>query len=214
MFDSLGDTLFSLIHTLPLEWFVFVASIVEEIIAPIPSPTVMVLAGSFANVQNYGAEMLLILVCIGAIGKTLGALVVYEISYRAQNFVMHHCGRFFDITPEAIEKFGAKVGTGLKGYLTLTLFRALPIIPSALVSAGSGVLKIPRSIFIVSAFFGTIIRDGFYLYVGYVGTDSLRFFVSQSTYVEAIIQYVCIGGFVAFCVYLYYGRRKRQDTVC
>ena len=212
MFTSLEETLLSLAYSLQLEWFVFVASIVEEIIAPIPSPTVMVVAGSVANVQLYGLKMLVILACIGALGKTCGALVVYEISHRAENFVMRHFGRYIDVTPETVEKFGKKIGTGSQGLLTLTLFRALPIVPSVLVSVGSGILKVPRSIFILSAFFGTIFRDGFYLYVGYVGTDSLRFLVTQSTHVESIIEYVSVIGVFGASAYFFYRQKKKKTT--
>jgi membrane protein DedA with SNARE-associated domain len=213
MFTPLETALLALVHTLPVEWFVFVASIVEEIIAPIPSPTVMMLAGSFASLQSYGAEGLILLACIGAMGKTFGALVVYAIAYRAEDFVLRHFGKFFEVTESEIHAFGAKIGTGVRGYFMLTLFRALPIVPSSLVSVGSGVLKIPLSIFIVSAFFGTIIRDGFYLYAGYVGTQTLGRMVAQSTHIESLIEYgvgLCV---LAGLVYVLYRRRASRNRV-
>ncbi len=215
MFTSLEAVLISFSNVLSVPWFVFVASIIEEIVAPIPSPTVMVIAGSVASVQSYGTEGLLFLACIGAMGKTLGAIVVYTIAHRAEDLVLNRFGKFFGVTSPDVERFGTKIGTGFRGYCTLTLFRALPIVPSVLVSVGSGILKVPMSIFIVSAFFGTIIRDGFYLYVGYVGTDSLRFLVTQSTNIETIIEYVGIGGIIVGGIYLVYRfRNKFNNSEC
>lgn len=208
MFSYLETMLISFSNILSVPWFVFIASIVEEVVAPIPSPTVMVIAASVASVQSYTIQGLLILACIGAVGKTLGAIVVYAIAYHAEDFVLNKFGKFFSVTSTEIERFGLKIGTGFRGYLMLTFFRALPIIPSSLVSVGSGVLKVPLNIFIVSAFFGTIFRDGFYLYVGYVGTDSLRSFVAQSTHLETVIQYGGIAFALAGITYFLYRRRK------
>lgn len=215
MFTSLEALLISFSNVLSVPWFVFIASIIEEIIAPIPSPTVMVVAGSFAALQSYSVEGLILLACIGAVGKTLGALVVYTIAHYAEDLVLNRFGRFFGVTSADVERFGRKIGTGFRGYCTLTLFRALPVVPSVLVSVGSGILKVPISIFIVSAFFGTIIRDGFYLYVGYVGTDSLRFLVTQSTHIETIVEYIGIAGILAGGAYLVYRYRSTfKDPVC
>ena len=45
MFHTLEQTLLSYADKLPLEIFLFIGSIVEEVIAPIPSPFVPVAAG-------------------------------------------------------------------------------------------------------------------------------------------------------------------------
>ncbi len=207
MFIGLETHLLSLVHTLSLPWFVFVASIIEEIIAPIPSPTVMVLAGSVASLQTYGYMGLVFLVCVGALGKTLGALVVYGVAYRAEDFVMNRFGKFFEVTPADIERLSAKIGTGARAYIMLTFLRALPIIPSSLVSVGGGVLKVPIRIFAASAFLGTLVRDGVYLYAGYVGTQALGVFIAQSTHIESYVQYG-LAGLCVFSIVFYIYRKK------
>lgn len=212
MLHAIETSLLSLVHTLPLEWFVFIASIVEEIIAPIPSPTVMVLAGSAASLQSYGYMGLLLLICIGAVGKTIGALTVYSVAYHGEDFMVRHFGKFFQVTPSDIERLSLKIGTGLRAYFMLTLFRALPIVPSVLVSVGGGVLKIPLRIFVVSAFVGTLVRDGLYLYAGYAGTEALSVFIAQSTHVESFVQYGVLGLMVLGCLYFLYKKRFFRTT--
>jgi membrane protein DedA with SNARE-associated domain len=199
MFSALEESIFAYVHTLPLEAFVFVASIIEEIIAPIPSPTVMVLAGSVAQFQERALLALIPLALFGALGKTLGALVVYGIAHKAETFLMRTFGNFFNVSHEDVAKLGSKLGKGYKDYFFLTFLRALPIMPSVVVSAGSGLLKVSLPLFIVSTFLGTIIRDGFYLYAGYVGLEIFTAIIEQSAHIETLIEVVVVllvGGWI------------------
>ncbi len=188
MFTFLEEKLLSFVDQVPLEWFVFIASFVEEVIAPIPSPTVMVVSGSFASAQEYTYLALFLLVLIGTIGKTIGALVVYFIADKAEGIVVTLFGKFLRVSSEEIESFGAKLGKGKRDYLLLTFLRALPIMPSVVISAGSGILKVPLKLFIFSTFFGTIIRDGFYLLAGYLGIELFAQIINGSTKIETIVE--------------------------
>lgn len=211
MFHYLESVLFGLSETIPLEWFVLVASIVEEIVAPIPSPTVMMLAGSFASLQGYSFYGLVTLVCIGAIGKMFGAMFVYGISYYAEDIVINRFGNFFGVTQESVQQFGNKITeNGFRGYVLLTLFRALPIVPSVIVSVGSGVCRVPFPMFVISTFLGTLVRDGLYLYAGYIGTDALHALVKGTARAETVVEYVCITVIIAMFVYIIYTRRHSQ----
>lgn len=207
MFAQLEEILISYIHTIPLEAFVFIASFIEEVVAPIPSPTVMVLSGFFANVQGNGMHILFLLALIGAMGKTLGALLVYAVSYKAGDIIVEKCGAFFGITNQDVEELGKKLTNSPRDYLLLTSLRALPFIPSVLVSVGSGVLKVPRVLFMVTTFLGTIVRDGFYLYVGYVGVEAFASIINHSASLETYIEFIIIG---VVCFYLGYRVYKRK----
>ncbi len=209
MFFFLEAQLLALIQTVPLEVFVCVASFIEEVIAPIPSPTVMVASGSFAALQGYTLPSLILLACIGAIGKTLGALVVYFITFKLEGVIIEKFGRFFGITMSDIDRFGTKLTGGVRDYAILTFFRALPIMPSSLVSVGCGLLKVPLPLFIVSTFLGTIVRDSVYLYAGFVGTAALTNFIAHSTALESWVQLGIVMLTGALFVYIIYKRKKR-----
>ena len=208
MFTHLEEILLSFAHSLPLEAFVLIASFVEEVVAPIPSPTVMVLAGSFARVQEYMMPALIVLALIGAVGKTIGAIVVYYITDKAEDVVMNKFGKFFGVTHEDVEKLGKKLGNGFRDYILLTTLRALPFMPSVVVSVGSGLLKVPIKLFIISTFLGTIIRDGFYLYAGYVGATALFAIINQSSSLETVVEVLVVLGVLAFIGYRIYLRKK------
>lgn len=193
MFSGLEHILLSTIHSLSLEVFVFLASFIEEVIAPIPSPTVMVVTGSFALLQERSLYALIPLSLIGALGKTLGALVVYFITFKAEHVVMHKFGRFFNVTQVDVDRFGSRIGKGKRDYFMLIALRAIPFVPSVIVSVGSGLLKVSLPLFIVSTFVGTIVRDGIYLYAGFVGTVAVTRFVNQSTHLETYIEVIVVA---------------------
>lgn len=211
MFTYLETLLISFGKILPLEVFVFLASIIEEIIAPIPSPTVMMLSGSLAQFQGRTLYLLIPLALIGAFGKTLGALVVYFLADRFEDVLMRRFGHFFNVSHDDVEAFGKRLGKGSRDYVLLTIFRALPFVPSVLVSVGCGVLKVPLPIFITSTFLGTIFRDGFYLYAGFVGTKILEEFIATSAHVEEYITIYGVLVVVAVLTRFYFIRRKSRS---
>jgi membrane protein DedA with SNARE-associated domain len=209
MFTQLEILLTSLVNSVPLEIFVFVASFVEEIVAPIPSPAVMLAAGLAAEIQEKVLLALIPLAIIGALGKTCGALVVYIISDKAEDLVMRRFAPFFNVTHEDVETFGKKLGNGARDYFLMTFLRALPFIPSVVLSVGSGLLKVPLPLFIISTFLGTIVRDGFYLYAGYVGTSVLLSLVNQTGHLETYVEVVAGIAFIYVCSRII--RKKRSN---
>ncbi len=209
MFHNLEAILLSFINTIPLEIFVFVASFIEEVIAPIPSSGVLLVTGSFATLQGLTLFNLLPITLIAASGKTLGAVIVYFFSDKIGDLMITKFGRFFDITHESIQEFSSKITGGPRDYLMLTIFRALPILPSSVVSVGCGLLEIPRKLFIITTFIGTLVRDSIFLYIGFKGTEILSTFANQTTSIESKIQAAFILAIIIGLGYLYFKRRKQ-----
>ena len=208
MFTQLEVYLLGLAHVLPIKVFVVVASFVEEVIAPIPSPTVMVLSGSIAQVQGYVLSGLLLLSVLGAVGKTIGALIIYGLSEKIGGAMITRFGKYFGIAYEDIQILGARLTGGFRDYLIMTGLRSLPVMPSSIVSVGSGLLKVRLRVYIVSTFIGTMIRDSFYLYVGYEGMDMLQALVNKSATLETVVEFLVLLGVIALIIFL----RLRKST--
>jgi membrane protein DedA with SNARE-associated domain len=208
MFSYLEEMLMGLAHTLSFPAFAFLGSFLEEVIAPIPSPAVMLVLGALVEIGEGTVHDLIPLAFIGALGKTLGALVVYFIADKGEDIITRKFGGLWGVTHDDIEHFGKKLGNDVHAYVLLTVLRALPFLPSVLLSVGSGILKVPRSVFIVSTFFGTIIRDSLYLYVGFVGTEALRSFVDASANVESYVE-IAVGLLVLGVLTYFFFRKKR-----
>jgi len=210
MFQTLESFVLNLAHSLPLELFVIIASFIEEVIPPIPSPSIVVLAGSFAAVQQYSFHGLALLVLLASIGKTAGALVVYTVTKHAQSRLIETFGHLFGINEKDITRFGERFTGGLRDYVSLSILRSTPIIPSILLSFGSGVIKLPIRVFLVGTFIGTIVRDSFYLFVGYSGASALKSFTEQTTHIESIVTFGAL--FISGILLLYFLARRFRKS--
>lgn len=209
MFSALEQHLLSLATEIPLAGFAFVASFIEEVVAPIPSPVVMLVTGSLAQVQSLGIGEIIFVILVATCGKTLGALVVYGIAAKAENFVLGRATRFFGVTHKDVARLRAKLSGTPRDYVLLTVLRALPIVPSVLVSAGGGLLKIPIRLFVASTFIGTVVRDSLYIYAGYAGVTVLHNVVHTSAKIE---DYVLVGVVLVVGVLLLrYIYKKRKN---
>ncbi len=208
MFSHLENLLVSYSTKMPLELFAFFASVVEEIIAPIPSPVVMIVTGSLASIQGKTFIYLFVLTLIGALGKLLGSTIVYFIADKVEDLFSGILEKFFKVTHADIESFGKKFTGSSRDYVIMFLMRALPIIPSSLVSIGSGVLKIPLKVFVVSTLLGSIVRDFIYIYFGFAGISALGNFIKHSESIESYIQTISIAFIFVVFMIIYLKRRK------
>lgn len=180
------DQLTAAANMVPLELFVFAGAMIEEIIAPIPSPIVMTLGGTLAKAQNQPLFYLLVLALIGAIGKTIGCYILYIISDKLEDVVVGKFGKFFGMGHKEIESLGKHFNGGPRDDIIIFLARAIPIVPTAPVSIICGVIKVKMRTYLTSTFFGTLIRNVFYLYLGYAGLASYESVVGQFESVEKI----------------------------
>lgn len=191
-FSKAEEVLISYAHTVPLEAFTFFGSLIEEIIAPIPSPIVMTVSGSLAAFQEKPLIYLLLLAVTGALGKVIGAWVLYTISDKAEDIVLNKFGKFLGVSHKEIEHIGSKLSNNWKDCVVLAIIRALPFVPSTVVSVGCGILRIDMKVFLPSTFIGTIVRDTVYLYFGYIGLSTFGSLLSGLNTLESVIQLVAI----------------------
>lgn len=209
MFDHLEALLLSLATTMPLPLFAGVSSAIEEIVAPIPSGPVMLVMGSLAQIQGYTLWMLFGLSIAAAIGKLVGALVVYFVADKAEDLLSGRFAKFFGVTHAQIESFGTRFGNGWKDYVLLTLLRTLPFIPSVVVSFGAGALKIPLRLFIFATIIGSVLRDSFFLYLGYAGIGAADEILAYFSTVESFFQVAIVLGVLGALGFLFYTHHKK-----
>ncbi len=212
MFHDLEALILSYADILPLPAFAAIASFAEEIIAPIPSGPVMLVTGTIAGAQGYTLPLLFGLAIVAAFGKLAGSLVVYFIADKAEDVFAARFAKFVGVSHEDLEKFGARLGNGWKDYVLITLLRALPFVPSVVVSFGAGVLKVRLKLFVVATLVGSILRDFTFLYAGFVGLAYAERLMEQFSTAEAIGQVAIVSAVViavAVFVYLRFVKKRR-----
>lgn len=208
LIDWFKEILIPYAHSFPLPPLAFGAAFFEELIPPIPGFTLMIMIGSFARIQDYQLLALFSLTLFTASGKTLGATIVYHIVDRLEDVFFSKFGPLFKIKPEQVEAFGKKLGHGMIDYAILIFLRALPIIPSTLVTIGSGLIRVPKRLFIISTFIGSTIRDSIYLYTGYVGTIAFEKYFHSLGKLQTLIVFFII---LLIIVITYYRSHKTKD---
>jgi len=202
------DTIYWLANIVPLPAFVFLSSLIEEIIAPIPSPLVMTLTGSIAAMQGVGWVYAVILIAIGALGKTIGGLTLYVIADKGKSIIMRRFGKFLKISSRDIELVGKRLSKGWKDDIALFLLYAVPITPTSLVSAACGLIKTNIRTFLIAMFCGSIVRNIFYFYLGFTGVEILELINQNIGEWEKISYILILVIIIAIFVSIYLHRRK------
>lgn len=196
---------------IPLPIFIIFGSLIEEIIAPIPSPLVMTLAGSIVRSQGLPQASIIIWAIIGAAAKTLGSWILYFLTDKIEDFVLSKFGRIVGITHRDIEGFGKYLNRGWRDNIILFLLRAVPIVPTAPVSVVCGLIKLNLQTYLVSTFLGNIVRNLFYLYFGYAGLETFEKYASTLDSAQsAVLVILTLSFLTAFAVWLHH---KHSDTL-
>lgn len=216
MLSQLISPAINYLHTLstqvPLPVFTTVGAALEELIAPIPSPLVMTLAGSLSAASGSSGFLTLVyLAIIGSLAKTAASYVVYFVSDKAEDFVLTKFGRFVGVSHREIEQFGAQLSGTWKDNLVMLALRAVPIIPTSPVSIIAGLLKINLGTFLWTTVVGYAVRNYFYLYLGATSLGALE---SLNTGLDSAekIGYVIIF-FLLILLTLYFYKKRQEDNI-
>lgn len=202
------DYLHTLSGTVPLPIFVTLGAAIEEIIAPIPSPLVMTLAGSLSAASGNAMIYLAYLAIIGSVAKTVASYIVYVVSDVAEDLVLNKFGRFLGVSHKEVEKFGSQLSGGWKDDLVMLALRTIPIIPTAPVSIIAGLLKINVATFLWTTVVGYAVRNYFYLYLGATSIGALESLNEGLDSFENIGYLIIFGLLIVLAIFFY---KKRQD---
>ncbi len=207
---TIEEALKNSVTYLPLELSSFLGGFIEEVIAPIPSPFVMAAVGSAAYAQSKGLLSLLVLGLTGAIGKTLGAWIVYIIADKLEDVVVGKLGRFLGVSHKEIESIGKHFKGNWKDGLMLFVLRVLPIVPSSPISVVSGIIKIDLPTYLTATFAGNFFRNLIYIYLGYAGVSAYQSVLSGMDNMESVVQIVIFFSLLALVGWIYYKRFQKE----
>ncbi len=212
MLSSIISPFIDLLHrfseTLPLPWFTAIGAFVEEVIAPVPSPLVMTLAGSLAGSQGQAVLALLFLAVVGSIGKTIGSYLVYWLADKGEDLVLNKFGKFLGVSHKEVESIGKYLNGSWTDDVVIFLLRAIPIMPTAPVSLVAGLIKINLRTYLVSTLLGNIVRNMVYLYFGYTSVGALESINEGLDSFESI-GYVVLAVIMAGGILWFYSQRKK-----
>lgn len=196
---------------------VFIASLIEEVIAPIPSAIVLIGSGflllSGPLSLEFFSDLLFKVAIPASLGMSLGSLFVYGLSFAFGKPAISRWGKWFALSWDDIETSREKFSKGPKDEITLFTVRALPFVPSVAISAFAGLVRFPIKPYLIYSFLGTLVRA---IILGFFGSriGSLYFlYAEQISEIEGYILKFLVIGALAFVLYRFWKSRSSKKGV-
>ena len=195
-------------QAVPLPMFVLVGGLVEEIVAPIPSPLVATLAGSITATQQLGIPYLLWICALATLAKTVGAWLFYVLGDKLEDMAVPRFGKYIGVRHQDLEHFGGHFKGTWKDEVVLLLLRAIPVMPSTPISLLCGILKINLTTFLLATYAGFFVRNGTFMLLGYTGLAAVGSLMEGIDTAETVLKLVIVLGGVGILGWLYWKRRS------
>lgn len=192
---------------------VFVGTLIEEIIAPIPSALVPLAAGfsligEGATTSEAVITALLLIAPAVALGLGIGSAIVYAIAYFGGKPVIDRYGKLLGTSWEDIERLQTKLTGGRADEAVLFGLRLVPLVPGVAISGMCGIVRYPFKRFLVITIAGSYVRAFLLGLVGWRAGELYAEHLSSIEQYESTIITVTLG-LIALTI-LVHVLRKRQ----
>ncbi|KND49969.1 MAG: hypothetical protein AB198_01450 [Parcubacteria bacterium C7867-003] len=191
---------------------VFCAEIIEEVIVPIPSALVLLSSGFIFLKGDFSIEILKTLLFViaipGALGLTLGSLIIYYLSYFGGKPFIEKFGSFLGIEWQEVLDFDEKMNKSKYDEFLFVFARIIPVVPSSLVAIFSGVTRMPVKKYTILTLVGSFIKALIYGFVGYWVGDLYRSYAEQIAGIEKAGLFGFALIFILFISYRIYKKYK------
>ncbi len=194
---------------------IFFATILEEVIAPIPSPLVSLAGGFFLLSHNIlwlpTLQDAFILIAIPvAIGVSLGSTAVYALGYFGGKPILEKWGKWLGLQWDEVEKTKKKLTLKKGDEVVLFGLRLLPLVPGVAISGFCGIVRYRFFNFIIVTFFGSLCRAFILALIGWRVGELYQKYVVIIDHIE---QYVFLAILVAVVIGGIFWYRRRRSTL-
>lgn len=217
MIESLVASMQSMIETYGA-WGVFLATVIEEMIAPIPSAIVPLAAGFFLLPADLSIEIALLkgAVFIASpvtMGISLGSSLVYAIGFFGGKPLIEKSQRWLGIGWQDIERIERRVIGGSKDEITLFFLRLLPFIPGVAISGFCGIVRYPLYRFLIVTVCGSFLRA---FILGLVGWQVGTLYTVYAAALTRLEKYLFAGFIVCAVIvagWFFYVKKTRKNKM-
>lgn len=194
----------------------FGASIVEEVIAPIPSTLVVFTAGLLMTKGLHGWTAVSVLVfqvmLPAAAGMTIGSLFPYYLARIGEKVAIERFGKYLGINWKTIEKVQAWTKKSHSDEFLIFASRAIPGMPSLAVSIIAGLARIPVKEFLFFSFLGALPRTFILGAAGWWGGRQASGAVELLNMAEGNVLIIILAVLASGLLYLFLNQRKKSRT--
>ncbi|HYP42817.1 MAG TPA: DedA family protein [Candidatus Nitrosocosmicus sp.] len=186
---------------------IFVAAFVETIFPPIPSEIICALAGFVSYKSNYSYCQILLMAFSGALGSTVGAVLIYFLSYRFGRVAILKIGKYLLVNENKVKK--SEDWFEHYGVYAVFLGRLAPGIRE-IISIPAGIAKMNFTNFFIFTFAGSLVWSTLLVFLGYAFGNSwvtLSNTLSDFFPIFFAVLILCIG--IVAMIYLIKRKRTR-----
>ncbi|MCI5108710.1 MAG: VTT domain-containing protein [Candidatus Pacebacteria bacterium] len=197
---------------LPLgAWGVFLATLIEQIIAPIPSAFVQLGSGFFLVKTESFLEALwkvaTIVAVPSAIAVGIGSVVVYYIAYFIGKPFVDKFGSFLGVSWQEVLKIQSNMNSSRKDDWVVFFLRAMPAVPTIAVDLFCGMVRYSISRYIFLTLTGTYVRAVIF---GMVGWSVGELYIRYSEFIAHIEKYILFGAVLAVIIFVFVKRYNNK----
>jgi membrane protein DedA with SNARE-associated domain len=189
-------------------------SIVEEIIAPIPS-TLVIMGTSFVVLKGaaINPETLITLftsvVLPASVGVTVGSSVIYILSYYLGKEFIERWGKYLGVSWENIVKAQKRFEKGRSDEILLFTVRAVPVVPSIAINVFCGFIRYDIKKFLIITFTGTMVRAFILGFLGWQFGSLYQSISTQISYLEELSLVLIVLIVLIYFLYQKYEKKSR-----
>jgi len=197
---------------------VFFATLIEEIVAPIPSSLVPLMAGFFLLPSGESIlietiwQALFIIALPVAFGITIGSVAVYGIGYIGGKPAIEKSKKWLGLKWNDLKKIESKLIRGSGDEIMLFALRLMPIVPGVAISGFCGIIRYPLKNFAVVTFLGAFTRALLLGIVGWYVGDAYTAYSEIISKTEKYI-FVVLGILAIFFLVRFYVEIKNNRNV-
>lgn len=199
---------------IPLGWIgVFIAAIIEEVIAPIPSAFVTMGSGFLLmdELPVTAPNLLKLFLTISlpaAAGMAVGSLFVYGLAYWGGKPILERWGKWLGLSWQDLDRAEKKLRAHHADELMIFLVRTIPIIPSVAISAFCGLLRVKLKDYILFTFLGSLIRASLLGFIGWRLGNLYLNYAQKIDEWENVVLWGLAGLVIITIAYLHFSRRR------
>ena len=212
--DSGKDSVFDTVTAAVSSWIaefgypaIFVAALLENLFPPIPSEVIFPLVGFVAYHNNLGIIHAISMGLVGAIGSTVGAIIIYYFSLKIGKPAILRFGSYIKVSEKAL----LNAESWFQKYGTIAVFsgRMAPAIRELIsIPAGIGRMNIIKFIFFTFA--GSAVWSVALTLLGYFLGDAWSIMADQLSSVFSVIAVIILITIFAVFGLRYYSKRKDE----
>ncbi len=196
---------------------VFLASILEEIVAPIPSTLVVFSSAVLLThgLQGWDGIMVILfkIMLPASAGITIGSLFPYFLARIGEKIAVEKFGKYLGLRWSTIETMQKRVDKASSVEIAIFVTRAIPGLPSLAVSVFCGLARVPFKKYVLWSFLGCLPRNFLIGLAGWWGGRKYGVFMKIVSATESsvlvIIVSVCVSLLIGWAIFEHKRRKKK-----